>query len=285
MQYIYLPEIQGSSIQKGTGDKEKGRGENKLLIDSHAHLDMEDYADDIEDVLDRALAGGISNIISVGIDIPSSQKALALAERHDFIYSTVGFHPHNADDADTGKIDELIRLASASKKVVAWGEIGLDFYRNYSHVKNQIEIFELQLDTAIDLNLPIIIHDREAHDDILKIVNKRKSRSQKGVIHCFSGNYDLAMSFIELGYYISIPGTVTYKNAAITQEVAEKIPIERLLIETDAPFLAPLPLRGKRNEPLFIRHTAEKIARLRDMDFDDLALKTSLNAKKLFGLP
>lgn len=256
-----------------------------MLIDSHAHLDMEDYAGDIEAVLDRALAGGISNIISVGIDIPSSRRALLLAERYDFIYSTVGFHPHNADNADVVKIDELIKLASGSKKVVAWGEAGLDFYRHYSQVKNQIEIFEIQIDIALDLNLPIIIHDRDAHDDILEIVSKRKNRSQRGVIHCFSGDYKLAMSFIELGYYISIPGTVTYKNADRTREAAEKIPIERLLIETDAPFLAPLPLRGKRNEPLFIRHTAEKIAGLRHMEFDELALNTSLNAKKLFGLP
>jgi TatD DNase family protein len=245
---------------------------------------MEDYSDDIEDVLDRALAGGIINIITVGIDIPSSQKALALAERYDFIYSTAGFHPHNADDADTGKINELVRLASRSKKIVAWGEIGLDFYRHYSHVKNQIEIFELQIDAALDLNLPVIIHDRDAHDDVLNILNKRKNRAQKGVIHCFSGDYALAMSFIELGFYISIPGTVTYKNASITQEAAEKIPIERLLIETDAPFLAPIPLRGKRNEPCFIRHTAEKIALLRGIDLDELSHKTSTNAKQLFGL-
>lgn len=255
-----------------------------MLIDSHAHLDMEEYNDDIEKVLDRALKGGISHIISIGIDIPSSQKALELAERYDFISSTVGFHPHNADEADIRKIDELIRLAG-SKKVVAWGEIGLDFYRHYSDVKNQLEIFELQMDTALDLKLPVIIHDREAHDDILKIVRKRKNSPQRGVIHCFSGDYDLAMSFIELGYYISIPGTVTYKNALKTQEVAEKIPVERLLIETDAPFLSPVPMRGKRNEPSFIKHTAEKIAGLRDMDLDELGLQTSLNARRLFGLP
>jgi TatD DNase family protein len=255
-----------------------------LLIDTHAHLDMEDYADDIEEVLQRALTGGISHIITVGIDIPSSIKAAELAERYDFISSTVGLHPHNADGADIKKIDILRRLASDSKKVVAWGEIGLDFYRHYSHVKNQIEVFDLQLDTAIELDLPVIIHDREAHDDVLKLVSKRKSRPQKGVIHCFSGDFNLAMSFIDLGYYISIPGTVTYKNAVSIQAAAEKIPIERLLIETDAPFLSPLPLRGKRNEPLFMRHTAEKIARLRDMDLDELALKTTMNAKRLFGL-
>lgn len=256
----------------------------KLFIDTHAHLDMEDYAEDIDRVLERARTGGVSHIISVGIDIPSSQKALELAERYDFISSTVGFHPHNADNTDNAKVDELRRLATGSEKVVAWGEIGLDFYRHYSHVRNQIEIFELQLDTALELNLPVIIHDREAHDEILTIVKKRGQRPLIGVIHCFSGDYRLAMSFIELGWYISIPGTVTYKNALSVQEVAAKIPIERLLIETDAPFLSPLPFRGKRNEPLFVRHTAEKIAGLRDMDLDQLAVRTTLNAKTLFGL-
>jgi TatD DNase family protein len=255
------------------------------LIDSHAHLDMDDYENDIETVLDRALAGGISQIIAVGIDLPSSRKALELAERYDFIYSTAGFHPHNADDVDILKINELVTLASGSKKVVAWGEIGLDFYRNYSQVQNQIEIFELQLDKALELDLPVIIHDREAHDEVLGIVRKRKGMNQQGVIHCFSGDYDLATAFIDLGYYISIPGTVTYKNALQTQDVAARIPIERMLIETDAPFLSPIPERGKRNEPLFIRHTAQKIALLRNMDFEALALQTSLNAKRLFRLP
>jgi TatD DNase family protein len=169
--------------------------------------------------------------------------------------------------------------------VVAWGEIGLDFYRNYSEVQNQVEIFELQLDKALELGLPVIIHDRDAHNEVMGIVNKRKDMNQKGVIHCFSGDYDLAMAFIDLGYYISIPGTVTYKNALKTQDVAARMPIDRLLIETDAPFLSPLPHRGKRNEPLFVKHTAHKIAELRNMDFEELALQTTLNAKRLFGLP
>lgn len=246
---------------------------------------MEDYNNDLEEVLERAKAGGISNIIAVGIDIPSSKKALELAEKYDFIYSTIGFHPHEADKVDVSKIDELVQLASGSKKVVAWGEIGLDFYRNYSGVKSQVEIFELQLDRALELGLPVIIHDRDAHDEVMGIVKKRKDKNQKGVIHCFSGDYDLAMSFIDLGYHISIPGTVTYKNALKTQDVAARMPIERLLIETDAPFLSPLPHRGKRNEPLFVKHTAQKIAQLRNMDFEELALQTTLNAKRLFGLP
>jgi len=246
---------------------------------------MEDYKNDIEAVLDRALAGGISRIIAVGIDIPSSIHALELAERYDFISSTVGFHPHNADETDIRKINELKKIASGSKKVVAWGEIGLDFYRNYSHVKNQSEIFQLQMDAALELDLPVIIHDREAHDEVLEIVRKKRDLPRKGVIHCFSGDYNLAMSFIDLGWHISIPGTVTYKNALNLQEVATNIPIERMLIETDAPFLSPIPERGKRNEPAFIRYTAQKIAQLRGMTFEELCLQTSLNAKTLFGLP
>jgi len=256
-----------------------------LLIDSHAHLDMDDYDNDLEEVLDRAVAGGVSQIIAVGIDIPSSRKAIELAEKYDFIYATIGFHPHEADKVDVSKIDELVKLASGAKKVVAWGEIGLDFYRNYSAIKSQVEIFELQLDRALELGLPVIIHDRDAHDEVMGIVKKRKEMNQKGVIHCFSGDYDLAMAFIDLGYYISIPGTVTYKNALITQDVAARIPVDRLLIETDAPFLSPLPHRGKRNEPLFVKHTAQKIAELRNIDFEKLALQTTLNARRLFGLP
>jgi TatD DNase family protein len=256
-----------------------------MLTDSHAHLDMDDYNKDLEEVLDRAVAGGVSQIIAVGIDIPSSRKAIELAEKYDFIYSTVGFHPHEADKVDVLKIDELVKLASGTKKVVAWGEIGLDFYRNYSAVQSQVEIFELQLDKALELGLPVIIHDRDAHDEVMGIVKKRKDKNQNGVIHCFSGDYDLAMAFIDLGYYISIPGTVTYKNAIKTQDVAARMPVDRLLIETDAPFLSPLPHRGKRNEPLFVKHTAQKIADLRNMDFEELALQTTLNAKRLFGLP
>jgi TatD DNase family protein len=246
---------------------------------------MDEYNNDLEEVLDRAVAGGISNIIAVGIDITSSRKALELAERYDFIYSTIGFHPHNADEVNVSKIDELVQLASGSKKVVAWGEIGLDFYRNYAAVQNQIEIFELQIDKAFELGLPVIIHDRDAHNEVMEVVKKRGNRGQRGVIHCFSGDYELAMAFIDLGYYISIPGTVTYKNALKTQDVASRMPIERMLIETDAPFLSPLPHRGKRNEPLFVKHTAQKIAELRNMDFEELSLQTSLNAKRLFGLP
>jgi len=254
-----------------------------MLIDTHAHLDMEDFKEDLEEVLERALNGGITHIIAVGIDIPSSLKALELANRYDFIYSSIGYHPHNADDIDSKSLEELGRLA-LEPKVVAWGEIGLDFFRRHSPPEKQIEAFEQQLETALHFNLPVIIHDREAHDEVFAILNKKEIERLKGVIHCFSGDYDLAMALINIGYYISIPGTVTYANAIKVQEVASKIPIDRLLVETDAPFLAPVPKRGKRNEPLFVNHTARKIAQLRGMDFNEFSLKTSENAKRLFGL-
>ena len=255
-----------------------------MLIDSHAHLDMKDFEKDLEQVLDRAQNGGITHIIVVGIDIPSSFKALELAKRYDFIFSTVGYHPHNADDADSHKLEELSGLVS-EPKVIAWGEIGLDFFRNYSPPEKQIEIFEQQLEMAFQFNLPVIIHDRESHEEVFEIIRKKGIKKHEGVIHCFSGDYELAMAFIDIGYYISIPGTVTYKNALQIQDVASRIPLERMLIETDAPFLAPVPKRGKRNEPLFVTHIAQKIAKLRGKDFKEVALQTSENAKRLFDLP
>ena len=183
-----------------------------MLIDSHAHLDMKDFDKDREKVLERAIEGGLSQIITVGIDFESSLIGLDLTRKYEFIYSSVGFHPHNADGCDLQALDQLAELAS-EPKVVAWGEIGLDFYRRYSSSDGQLEMFLRQLNLADDLNLPVIIHDREAHSDVLKILKRMGKGELKGVVHCFSGDIDLAMTLIDLGYYISIPGTVTYKNA------------------------------------------------------------------------
>ena len=255
-----------------------------MLIDSHAHLDMEDFENDLQEVLDRALKGGITKIITIGIDLSSSLKSLELANRYDFIFSSLGYHPHNSDIMDADSLNTLSRLVS-DPKIVAWGEIGLDFYRRYSHPDRQVEVFEQQLDMAVQFNLPVIIHSRQADHEVLDILKKRMHGKHRGVIHCFSGNYDLAMELIDMGYYISIPGTVTYKNALQVHDVASRIPLERMLIETDAPFLAPVPKRGKRNEPLFVTYTAQKIAQLRDIDFKEVAVNTSRNAELLFSLP
>ncbi len=255
-----------------------------MLIDSHAHLDIKDFDKDRSKVIERAVNGGLTNIITIGIDLDSSRSALKLAEQYDFIYATVGYHPHNAEECDSQVLDSLARIAS-EKKVVAWGEIGLDFFRNYAPREDQFRVFKQQVEIADDLNLPIIIHDRDAHDDVFEILKKMGKGERKGVIHCFSGDCDLAAAFVELGYYISIPGTVTYKKASNTKDVAASIPIDRMLIETDAPFLTPVPKRGKRNEPLFVTYTAKEISRLRNITFEEVATQTAENAKTLFGLP
>ena len=255
-----------------------------MLIDSHAHLDMQDFDGDRNKVLERAVKGGLTHIITIGIDLDSSLSALELGRKYDFIYASVGYHPHNAHRHDPDGLEKLARTASDSR-VVAWGEIGLDFYRCYSSPDEQLKMFSRQLEIADDLGLPVIIHDREAHKDILSILKRMGKGERKGVVHCFSGDTDLAMTLIELGYYISIPGTVTYKKAAQVKEVASSIPIQFMLIETDAPFLSPVPKRGKRNEPLFVAFVAQEIARLRNIEFEEVARRTSENAKTLFGLP
>ncbi len=255
-----------------------------MLIDTHAHLDMQDYDEDREEVIERAVQGGISHIITVGIDLQSSRKALKLSNAHDLIFSTVGYHPHNADHAEPRDLEGLSALAR-EPKVVAWGEIGLDFYRGWSKPDKQREAFEKQIDLARHHDLPLIIHSREAHKDLLEILKKKEDGPYRGVIHCFSGDFTLAMDLIAMGFHISIPGTVTYPKAVQVQDVASRIPVERLLLETDAPFLAPVPKRGKRNEPLLVVHTAQKIAELRNMDVEGLGLQTSQNAIALFALP
>jgi len=252
-----------------------------MLIDTHAHLDMQDFDKDREKVIERAVKDGVTRIITVGTDLDSSLYSLELARKHESIYAAVGYHPHNAQGCNSQCLNKLSEI-SMEPEVVAWGEIGLDFFRRYSPRDDQLKIFLRQIEMANDIDMPVIIHDREAHNDVLTILKKMGKGERKGVIHCFSGDIDLAMAFVELGYYISIPGTVTYKKALQTKEVASSIPLEYLLVETDAPFLAPVPKRGNRNEPLFVNYTAQEIARLRNIEFEEVAEQTSENAKTLF---
>jgi len=254
------------------------------LIDSHAHLDMHDFDKDREAVLDRAARGGLSHIITVGIDLNSSLRALELSRNSPMVFSSVGVHPHNAEEYGPHDLDRLSQVAS-KPEVVAWGEIGLDFYRDYAAHAAQEGLFEKQLHMAHELNLPVIIHDREAHDGVYAALKKMGKGERKGVIHCFSGDLDLAAAFTELGYLISIPGTVTYKGAKQVRDVAARLSLDTMLVETDCPFLAPVPKRGRRNEPLFVTFTAQEIARLRHTHVDEIAAKTSENAKRLFLLP
>ncbi len=254
-----------------------------MLIDSHCHLDMKDFNNDRIQVIERAQSEGIVHMVTIGIDVASSEAALALAREYPFISATVGCHPHDADECNTLEVEKLASLA-LEPEVVAWGEIGLDYFRNYSEKENQRKIFKEQLDLAHTANLPVIIHDRDAHDEVYALLKKMGKGKRKGVIHCFSGDRDLAEAFMNLGYYISIPGTVTYKNAHFVREVAASIPLDRMLVETDAPFLAPVPKRGKRNEPGFVIHTAREIAVLRNIPFETVAKQTTENAQLLFGL-
>jgi len=254
-----------------------------MLIDSHAHLDMKQFDSDRDQVIDRALSADVRRIITVGVDIKSSRNAVKLTTHYPFIFATIGIHPHHADNANKNDLEQ-IPLIAKQDKIIAIGEIGLDFFRNRSARQNQIEVFTQQLAISISLGLPVVIHDREAHTETLNILSSFKRNGLQGMIHCFSGDYNLAKTFIDMGYYISIPGTVTFNNASQTQDVARRIPLNRLLLETDAPFLSPTPYRGKRNEPSYIIHTAQKIAKLRDVSFEEISHQTSKNVCQLFNL-
>jgi len=254
-----------------------------VFIDSHAHLEMEDFDRDRDRVIARALEAGVGYIITVGTTIPDIEKALGIAAKYPPVYVALGIHPHEVKGIGNGDYDSLRKLAR-EKKVVAFGEIGLDFYRNHSPREVQLTRFRELLNVGLDLHLPIIIHDRDAHEETLRILEEEKNGPWRGVFHCFSGDPAMAQKVVQMGFYLSIPGTVTFKKSSIQHEVVKRIPLERILIETDCPYLAPEPYRGKRNEPAYILKTAEKIAELKSLRLEDVARITSLNVKLLFGV-
>ena len=258
------------------------------LVDTHAHLDFPEFDADREEVLERAKAAGVVAMVNVGTDLASSHRAVALAVQHQQIYAAVGMHPHDAKELDGAALAELRELAQ-QPQVVAVGEIGLDFYRDRSPRDVQLRAFRAQLAWAGKMGKPVVIHDREAHGDIMEILGgwARGLRASPltgrlGVLHTFSGDVAMAEQAIELGFYISISGPVTYKNAHRLAQVVQALPLDRILVETDCPFLTPHPHRGKRNEPAYVRLVAEKIAALRGISFDDLAKATTANAQSLF---
>ena len=253
------------------------------LIDSHCHLDMDDYQDDLDEIIDSAGKSGITTIISIGIDLASSRKAAKLADRYPGIFATIGIHPHSADEAGDAVYRELQKLAM-HHKVVGYGEIGLDYAKHYAPVDIQRRAFADQLDLAKSLHLPVVIHDREAHQDTLTLLMEKGPFPAGGVMHCFSGDIELAHQVLDLGFYISIPGIVTFKNSADLQQVAMDIPLDRMLLETDGPFLAPVPWRGKKNRPEYLLYTAGKVAELKKISIDEVARQTAHNTKQLFSL-
>ena len=254
-----------------------------MLFDTHAHLDDERYDDDRDEVIIRAEEKGIKFILNVGFDMASSKRALSLANRYDFIYAAVGIHPHDASEAKETTLSQLKELAQQDK-VVALGEMGLDYYRNLSPKDIQQQAFRDQIRLAKELQKPIIVHDREAHGDILQILKEEGAQEVGGILHCFSGSWEMAKECMALNFYISIAGPVTFNNAKKLQGVAEKMPLDKLLIETDAPYLTPEPFRGKRNESAHVYYVAEKIAELKGINIKELGQATTANARKLFGI-
>jgi TatD DNase family protein len=254
-----------------------------MLIDTHAHLEMRDFSDDRDDVIQRAREAGVEYIVTIGTTVESSRDAVLLADKYDFIYAAIGIHPHEVKDILHPAYD-ILRHFAQHKKVVAYGEVGLDYHYEHSPRTDQKRKFRDMLREARELDLPVIIHDRDAHEDTLQILSEEWSPDLGGVMHCFSGDIEMAKKLIEMGFSLSVAGPVTFPKAESLREVVRQIPIEHMLIETDSPYLAPQPMRGKRNEPAYVRHTAEAIAAIKGLSFDDVARITSFNAMQLFGI-
>lgn len=255
--------------------------DTQSLIDTHCHLDMRQFDGDREEVMKRAMAAGLEAMITVGSDLEGTIKAVKLAEDHEGIYASIGIHPHDAKDF-TEDIHKRLKEWSGLKKVVAIGETGLDYHYDHSPRDVQKEVFERHLLLSSETGLPAIIHSREAKHDTIGIL--RRSGVSKGVLHCFSGDRDMAEQVMSMGFYISLAGPVTFKKARELKEIAMIIPDDYLLVETDAPYLAPEPFRGKRNEPAYLINTVRHIAELRGVTEEDIARITTLNAKRLFGI-
>jgi TatD DNase family protein len=243
---------------------------------------MREFDEDRDEVVRRAVTAGLTVIITVGTTLPDSQRAVAIAGMYPPIYAAIGIHPHEAKQIEEGTYDAL-RVLAHNEKVVAVGEIGRDVFYNLSPRDVQLRRFAEQLDLAVELDMPVIVHDREAHEETLQILRERKGRLC-GVLHCFSGDLEMARECVEMGYYISIAGPVTYKKAEQLRDVARHVPLDRLLVETDCPYLAPQPWRGKRNEPAYVVETARFLAELRGMTAGEMERLTEENTRRLFGL-
>ena len=254
-----------------------------MLADSHAHIDDERFDADRDEVVARALAAGVSLIVNIGADMASSARSVALAEKYPGIYAAVGMHPHDSQDMKENDYRQLEQWAN-HPKVVAIGEIGLDYHYDLSPRSVQKEVFLRQLDLARKTGKPFIIHEREAHADMMDII-RNAARGLNGVFHCFSGSVETAREYLKMGFYISVAGPVTFPKSVKTKEVAKAVPLDRLLVETDSPYLTPKPFRGKRNEPAHVRLVAEEIANLRDISLAELAEATTANVRRLFNIP
>ncbi len=254
-----------------------------MFIDTHVHLNAEQYEEDLNDVIERALAAKVEKMIVVGFDRPTISKAMELAERHSFIYAVVGWHPVDAIDCEDKDLEWIESLAS-HPKVVGIGETGLDYHWDKSPKDVQQDVFRKQIRLAKRVNLPIIIHNRDATADVVRILREESAETTGGIMHCYGGSVETAQECINMNFMISLGGPVTFKNAKMPKQVATEISLDNLLIETDAPFLAPHPYRGKRNEPSWVVLVAEEIAKLKGISIEEVAQRTTENALKVFSI-
>jgi TatD DNase family protein len=255
---------------------------NLTLIDSHAHIYYRDYAGDFEEMLQRAADAGVAAMLVVGTDIESCRESVELADKYPQLYAAVGIHPHDAGRITDACYDIIRELALSSPKVVAIGEIGLDFYRDRSPRTDQERVFRTFLRMAKELGKPVIVHDRDAHQQVMNCL--LEEHAEQGVLHCFSGDSAMAAEAIAMGFYISIPGTITYPANEALREVVRTTNIDRMLVETDCPYLTPVPHRGKRNEPAYVRLAAESVARIKGLTLEDVGRITTKNVRDLFGI-
>lgn len=254
-----------------------------MLIDTHAHIDFEDYEEGFEDLLKSSSDAGVEKIIIPGVEPSGFDRIMSLVSTYDNVFGAIGIHPCDAKKWDENSYN-LIKSLAKHSKIVAIGEIGLDYYWDKTYNDLQKEVFFKQIEIAKELKKPVIVHDREAHGDTLEILKAAKAKEIGVVMHCFSGSPEFAAECVKEGFYIALGGVVTFKNAKKPQEVAKSIPLENLLLETDSPYLAPEPYRGKTNSPANVRLIAEKIAQLRGISFEEVERQTTLNAQKLFGI-
>jgi TatD DNase family protein len=256
-----------------------------MLIDSHAHIQGKEYTGEVAAVIERARQAGVEKIIAVGGagDMTSNTEAVALAESFPDIYATVGKHPHDAKDVGPEDLAELKEL-SAHPKVVAVGETGLDYYYSHSPHEVQRRVFAQFIHMARETELPIVVHERDAAKDAAELLRAEGEANLRGVIHCFTGDYQAACKYLDLGFYISFTGIITFKNADRLRAVVRQVPLDRMMVETDSPYLTPVPHRGKRNEPAHVRWVAETIAKVKGVDLETVARVTSENVRDLFAM-
>lgn len=254
------------------------------LIDSHAHLDGEDFEKDLDEVIERATSAGITHIVNIGAtdQFEGATRSLLLADRYDCIWCSVGIHPHDAKvDSDKNRLLELAN----HPKVRAIGETGLDFFKEWSPKEDQYRWFRLQIEVALELSLPLVIHSREAGEECFQVLKEMDAKEVGGVFHCFAEDAAFAARLREINFLVSFPGILTFPKAIDVQAAAKEIPLEQMMVETDAPYLAPVPFRGKRCESSYVKHTAEKLAELKGVSFSEVAIQTTETAKKFYNLP